>query len=57
MGYIERIGKGRARWIVDRLRAGSLGEVRKAGPEVFDQLFIRLLRIGPAATVSSGTPA
>jgi hypothetical protein len=55
MGYIERIGEGRARRVVEGLRARGLGEVREAGPEVLEQLFIRLLRVGPAPAVSIGT--
>jgi hypothetical protein len=55
MDYIERIGNGGARGIVNRVGARGLGEVGEAGPEVLDQLFIRLLRIGPATAVSLGT--
>jgi len=52
VGYIERIGERGARGVVDGLRACGLCEVGEAGPEVLDELFIRLLRIGPAPAVS-----
>lgn len=47
VSYIERIGK---RWAVDTdgLGARSLSKVRESGSEILQQLFIRLLRIGPA---------
>ena len=52
VSYVERIGK---RWTIDaeRLGARSLGEVREGGSEVLQQLFIRLLRIGPGRQVSN----
>jgi hypothetical protein len=43
MSYIERFSKGRTRRVVDGVRARSVSKVREAGPEVFEQLLIRLL--------------
>lgn len=39
--------------MVEGLRTSSLGEMREGLPEVLEQLFIWLLRIGSGAAVST----
>lgn len=52
VGYIQRFSERGARRIAGGQRARHLGDVGKSGLEVLNQLFIRLLGIGPAAAVS-----
>lgn len=54
LSYIERIGKRGPVDISEGLRArGVVCEMWEGGSEILQQLFIRLLRIGPAGAVST----
>ena len=54
LSYIERIGQRGPVDISKGLRArGVVCEMREGGSEILQQLFIRLLRIGPAGAVST----
>ena len=56
LSYIERIGQRGPVDISKGLRArGVVCEMREGGSEILQQLFIRLLRIGPAGAVSTHT--
>jgi len=48
VGHVEGVGERGPLGAIERLRARGVGEVRKGGSEVLEQLFIRLLRVGPA---------
>ena len=57
LSYVERIGQRGTLDVGEGLRAGGVGEMGEGGSEILQQLFIRLLRIGPGFGVSTHVPA